>query len=304
MFPLYSHFIVYFVVILFAAFQFSNCFINESGNILDIIRIPVTKRKVSKTRTFSQRVLETAINDDNGNTVVPAVELTNYYNNEFVGTISVGTPPQSMTVIFDTGSSDLWFPSESCKSCGNHKKFNPNHSSTYNVYPNGSLVLNAGAEFAIGYGSGSVSGKKATETITFSTLTVPMVWFGLATAEDSSIDYFEMDGICGLGFEGLASVTHPGLLTMLELNYPTLSKSFSFYLSVNRDDKPSTILLGGYDLSLVSSSGNAKFYYSPLLDGASSSYWSIQLSGFQIGNYSQFTNTSSFDSQYNICKNR
>ncbi|MBN3277065.1 PEPA protein, partial [Polyodon spathula] len=70
---------------------------------------------------------------------------------EYYGVISIGTPPQSFNVLFDTGSANLWVPSVYCSSYAysNHNKFNPSQSSTYQA-------LNTA--LSITYGTGSMTG--------------------------------------------------------------------------------------------------------------------------------------------------
>jgi hypothetical protein len=63
------------------------------------------------------------------------VALDNKADAQYYGEISLGNPAQVFTVVFDTGSSNLWVPSSDCPlwqiGCDLHNRFNYVKSSTY-----------------------------------------------------------------------------------------------------------------------------------------------------------------------------
>lgn len=201
------------------------------------------------------------------------------------------------------GSSDVWIPSKKCKTCAKHKSFNSDVSSTYKVVKD--TLYNdvpKTQSFTISYGSGDIKGNVASDQFGLNTLLLPNTVFGEVTSEDETISLFDMDGIVGLGFNGLAVVTKPGILDSIKFNYPNLSLSFSMYLSSDPDDhtKPSKITFGDYDLNIVGE--NATFFYTPVVRYSKElTYWTVTMTGFEIGTSDLFVTANDVMVTLSMC---
>nr|XP_014128851.1 embryonic pepsinogen-like [Zonotrichia albicollis] len=174
-------------------------------------------------------------------TGVATEPLLNALDVEYYGTISIGTPPQDFSVVFDTGSSDLWVPSVSCPSlaCQTHQMFDPSQSSTYK---------STGLSLSIHYGTGEMEGTVGSDTVTVASLVDTNQLFGLSTAEPGQFFvHVQFDGILGLGYPNLAA---DGITPVFDnlVNQSLLQENlFSVYLS--REAAGSMVIFGGIDES-------------------------------------------------------
>ncbi|KAL3625677.1 hypothetical protein CASFOL_030531 [Castilleja foliolosa] len=60
--------------------------------------------------------------------------LKNYFDAQYYGEISIGSPPQKFTVVFYTGNSNMWVPSAKCYfciACYIHSRYKSSKSSRY-----------------------------------------------------------------------------------------------------------------------------------------------------------------------------
>ncbi|KAK1687202.1 hypothetical protein QYE76_048050 [Lolium multiflorum] len=127
------------------------------------------------------------------------VILKNYQNAQYYGEVGIGMPPQNFTVIFDTGSSNLWVPSSECyssTSCHLHKSYTASRSSTY---------TKKGKRVSIHYKTGAIAGYISQDNVQVGGLVVKKQDFIEASFEPSiTFMLGKFDGIVGLGFKEMS----------------------------------------------------------------------------------------------------
>lgn len=183
------------------------------------------------------------------------VQLTNeqsFYSVE----LDIGTPVQSVVVLIDTGSSDLWITGSNNPLCGSSSSDDETiDCSTYGTFDiNSSSTYHSNdTSFEITYGDGSyASGGWGQDVIALSDVNVTGVSFAVANYTNSTV------GVLGIGLPSLET-TFSGSSTNAPYQYANLpivlresdlisKTAYSLYLD-NADAAHGSILFGAVDHS-------------------------------------------------------
>jgi len=202
--------------------------------------------------------------------VLSEKHLATYY-----GSIKIGD--QEFRLLLDTGSAELWVPSDECQTprCTRHHTF---------VMSKSTLRLESRTPFDIDYLSGSVRGSLALVDVTLPELVVHDQPVGLASVVDIDL----LDDVCWYGIVGLA---YPSPQLVEQGSYPLfdtiikqkllpkqgLANQFAYYI----DDQKGQMTFGGADCSLLGSDDNCHdaFHFAQV---TKKSYWTIQLKDVRV----------------------
>jgi len=231
----------------------------------DVIRVPLT-RMTNTPRHIAQEngLLGATDGPDN-------VPIADYQNAQYYGPITIGTPPQKFNVVFDTGSSNLWVPSKSCSllniACKLHSKYDSAKSSTY---------VKNGTNFAIRYGSGSLSGYTSQDSVSVGSVTVPNLLFAEAVKEPGvAFIAAHFDGIMGFGFPEISvNGMTPFFQAALAAGMIKEAK-FAFFLEKS-GSTGGELSLGGADPTKYT----GDFTYTPITNKG---YWEFSVASVTVG---------------------
>ncbi|XP_010916100.1 aspartic proteinase oryzasin-1 [Elaeis guineensis] len=200
------------------------------------------------------------------------VALKNYMNAQYFGEIGLGSPAQNFTVIFDTGSSNLWVPSSKCYfsvACYFHSKYKSTLSSTYEKN---------GGSANIHYGTGSVSGFFSQDYVTVGELTIKNQVFIEATREPSiTFMVAKFDGILGLGFKEISVGNVVPVWDNMVNQSLVKEPVFSFWFNRNAEEgEGGEIMFGGMDRKHF----RGEHTYVPVTQKG---YWQFEMGDVLIG---------------------
>ena len=199
--------------------------------------------------------------------------LKNAFDAQYYGEIQLGTPAQTFTVVFDTGSSNLWVPSSRCKSmaCKVHNKYVAEKSTTYREN---------GTSFEIRYGSGSMTGIVSNDILRIGNVEIEQQDFVESVTEPGfAFVMGKFDGILGMGYD---TISVNGMVPPVynAIHNGAVDKAmFSFWLnSVAHGGKRDggELVMGGWNPEHVKK-GDDVHWHQVIRKG----YWEIKLDGME-----------------------
>jgi len=247
--------------------------------------VDMAQKAASKVLRGSQQEFENQV--EVAESKVENIIIKDYSNAQYFGTIHIGTPPQEFTVIFDTGSSNLWVPKVNCQNCGywfingGKSKYDEARSSTF---------TKDGSDFHIQYGSGDVKGYMSVDKITLADdIEVNNQKFAeVQNAGGLGVGYVmgKFDGILGLGFEGLClGGAHTVFKNAIDQGV-VAQQMFAFNLGDNSDGE---LTMGGYDEAHFTGEITWTALSQP-------KYWQIDIENIQAGSFSSGATNGIVDS--------
>mmetsp|Transcript_17224 Transcript_17224/g.30978 ORF Transcript_17224/g.30978 Transcript_17224/m.30978 type:complete len:407 (+) Transcript_17224:5538-6758(+) len=200
--------------------------------------------------------------------------MTNYANTEYVGAVGIGSPPQFLDVILDTGSANFWVNSKLChdRSCRQQTAYDHDQSSTFDEI---------GLTLEVEFGSGIVDGIINEDTVFLCGVEVKNQQIGEITDEYGAVFYdAKFAGILGLAYPSMAAYDFDPVFDNIMEQELLDANIMTFYYSLDPNEQ-SVMTIGGVNGDLFEGEIT---WVNVMRDHHY--YWLIEMDDVRIGNKS------------------
>lgn len=196
----------------------------------------------------------------------------------YFGDVSIGTPPQFFSVIFDTGSGNLIVPSISCNTaaCKAHRNFRPTESSTVSPVACDSTT-DANRAIMVTFGTGKVQARCVKDEVCIGALCQATSFLVAEWESEFPFLSVSFDGLLGLGLPSSSQGDDFNFMNLVAGSGIMRRPVVSIFLSDQEED-PSQVLFGEINSDRFISE---LFYVNVSRD---TGYWEVRLDDILIGN--------------------
>merc|ERR1711871_1830678 len=240
--------------------------------------VPITRKEVKHSHH------DVMSNDGDENDLHEAV-LADRGNMQYFGEVNIGTPAKPFRVVFDTGSFILWVPDVACDgfACATHQKFAIHDSHTGKVLDVKKDLVKLSY---IKYGTGSMVGVKASDTVKVGNLAVPKAGVLVATIENGAVFRVSpFDGVLGFSRRDKTvknkngEVVHFNFLNAAKKAGVVKSATISFMLGSKGTTAGNGVaVIGGVDKRLY----QGKLTFHPVMRRVMGN-WALKLKHLRVG---------------------
>ncbi|RDW71697.1 hypothetical protein BP5796_07731 [Coleophoma crateriformis] len=154
--------------------------------------------------------------------------------------LKIGTPPQTVTIQIDTGSSELWV-NPTCSQAGNSNSIAVCNSLPVYSISSSSTGRHSGQGMQLYYGKGSCSGEYVIDTVNIGGANLPQTQFGMSSYSSSLAQ-----GIMGISWGYGLTTDYYNILDQLTAQDYIASRTFSLDLG-SVDTASGSLIFGGLD---------------------------------------------------------
>jgi hypothetical protein len=202
----------------------------------------------------------------------------------YYGPLTVGSPGQEFSVVYDTGSGNLIVPGDNCHSsaCLDHKRFRMHESDSAKVVNCNEMATSAtsastASTIDIEFGTGKVSGACIKDQVCMQSSCSEVALVVSSSESDAPFDDYKFDGVLGLARRGMSHGVVFNLLEQLASEQNLQSNVFSVFLS-DSDAEDSEITFGDIKKEHMAS----EIFWAPVT--GASGYWEVVIDDIAIDN--------------------